>query len=141
MQETLVRFLGWEDPLEKGWATHSRILGLPMWLRQQRIHLQCRRPGLDTWVGTIPWRRERLPTPGFWPEEFHGLYIHGVAKSRTRLRDFHFHFQLTTIFRRSDYVPFVAKLYNPAPPPPPQSSFSELSEVLSPRLQSSLYLK
>ena len=32
----------------------------------------------ETWiqslVGTIPWRRERLPTPVFWPEEFHGLY-------------------------------------------------------------------
>ena len=25
-QETWVRFLGWEDPLEKGMATHSRIL-------------------------------------------------------------------------------------------------------------------
>ena len=24
----LVRFLGWEDPLEKGQATHSSILGL-----------------------------------------------------------------------------------------------------------------
>ena len=24
-------------------------------------------------VGKIPWRRERLPTPGFWPGEFHGL--------------------------------------------------------------------
>ena len=24
----LVRFLGWEDPLEKEWATHSSILGL-----------------------------------------------------------------------------------------------------------------
>ena len=24
MQETLVRFLGWEDPLHKGKATHSR---------------------------------------------------------------------------------------------------------------------
>ena len=22
----------------------------------------------------IPWRRERLPTPVFWPREFHGLY-------------------------------------------------------------------
>ena len=29
MQEILVRFLGWEDPLEKGSATHSSILGLP----------------------------------------------------------------------------------------------------------------
>ena len=28
----------------------------------------------DTWVGKIPWRRERLPIPVFWPGEFHGLY-------------------------------------------------------------------
>ena len=28
----------------------------------------------DPWVGKILWRRERLPTPVFWPEEFHGLY-------------------------------------------------------------------
>ena len=28
-QETLVRSLGWEDPLEKGNATHSSVLGLP----------------------------------------------------------------------------------------------------------------
>ena len=28
MQETLVRFLGLEDPLEKEQATHSSILGL-----------------------------------------------------------------------------------------------------------------
>ena len=32
MWETPVWFLGWEDPLEKGWATHSSILGLPLWL-------------------------------------------------------------------------------------------------------------
>ena len=30
MQETLVRFLGWEDLLEKGSATHSSILELPL---------------------------------------------------------------------------------------------------------------
>ena len=32
MQETQVRFLGREDLLEKGCATHSSILGLPSWL-------------------------------------------------------------------------------------------------------------
>ena len=32
MQETLVRFLGQGDPLEKGKATNSRIPGLPSWL-------------------------------------------------------------------------------------------------------------
>ena len=30
--------------------------------------------GFDLWVGKIPWRRERLPTPVFWPREFLGLY-------------------------------------------------------------------
>ena len=29
MRETHVPSLGWEDPLEKGMATHSSILGLP----------------------------------------------------------------------------------------------------------------
>ena len=32
------------------------------------------RPGFDPWVAKIPWRRESLPTPVFWPGEFHGLY-------------------------------------------------------------------
>ena len=27
----------------------------------------------ETWVGKILWRRERLPTPVFWPGEVHGL--------------------------------------------------------------------
>jgi len=32
------------------------------------------RPGFNPWVGKIPWRRERLPTPVCWPGEFHELY-------------------------------------------------------------------
>ena len=34
----------------------------------------CGRPGFNPCVGKIPWRREKLPTPVFWPGEFHGLY-------------------------------------------------------------------
>ena len=34
IQETLVQFLGQKDPLEKGYVTHSSILGLPWWLRE-----------------------------------------------------------------------------------------------------------
>ena len=34
------------------------------------IHLQWGRPGFDPWVGKIPWRRERLPSPLLWPGEF-----------------------------------------------------------------------
>ena len=33
--------------------------------------LQCRRPGFNSWVRKIPWRREWLPTPIFLPGEFH----------------------------------------------------------------------
>ena len=32
VQETLVQFLGWEDLLEKGEATHSSVLRLPLWV-------------------------------------------------------------------------------------------------------------
>ena len=31
-------------------------------------------PDLIPGLGRFPWRRERLPTPVFWPGEFHGLY-------------------------------------------------------------------
>ena len=37
-----------------------------------RIHLQCRIPGFDPWVGKIPWRRAWQPTPVFLPGESHG---------------------------------------------------------------------
>ena len=33
---------------------------------------QCRRPYLDPWVGKIPWRRKRQPTPVFLPGKSHG---------------------------------------------------------------------
>ena len=51
MQETPVRFLGWDDPLEKGKATHSSNSGL---------------------------------------ENSMDCMVHGVAKSQTRLSNFHF---------------------------------------------------
>ena len=94
MWETWVRSLGWEDPLEKGKATHSIILAwripwrIPaMW----RIHLQCGRPGFDPWVGKIPWRRERLYTPLSWPGEF---LEKSMGLQRVGLSHFHFHFLL-----------------------------------------------
>ena len=31
-------------------------------------------PGFDPWVGKIPWRKESLLTPIFWPGEFHRLH-------------------------------------------------------------------
>ena len=42
-------------------------------------------------LGSIPGlRRERLPTPVFWPGEFHGLQSM-ESQSQTGLSDFHFH--------------------------------------------------
>ena len=41
---------------------------------------------LEPLVGKIPWGRERLPTPVFWPGEFHGPM---GSQSRTGLNDFH----------------------------------------------------
>ena len=90
-----------------------------------RICLQCRRPRFHSWVGKIPWRRDRLPTPVFlvfpggsdskefahnaggldWAdplEKGSGLEnstdctIHGVTKSRTQLSNFHFHIHIYT---------------------------------------------
>ena len=43
------------------WWPSSILNGLP-W---SRICLQCRRPWFSSWVWRIPWRRDRLPTPGF----------------------------------------------------------------------------
>ena len=37
-------------------------LGLPRYLSWWRICLQCRRTQFNSWVGKIPWRRDKLPT-------------------------------------------------------------------------------
>ena len=47
------------------------------------IHLYCGRPGFDTQVEKIPGEREGYSSILAW----------GVAKNRTRLSDFQFHFQ------------------------------------------------
>ena len=69
------------------------------WLKQERIHLQCRKTRFDPWVGKIPWRRKWRPTPVFLPGQSHGQrslagYSPWVANSRTWLR------QLSTHTRR-----------------------------------------
>ena len=46
--------------------------GLPWWLRQKIICLQCRRPGFSPWLGKIPWRRKWPSTPVFLPGKSRG---------------------------------------------------------------------
>ena len=84
MQETGVQSLGWEDPLEKGMATHSSILAWRILWTEEPGELQSM--GLQrvrhNWVTNT--------TP-----------IHRVAKSRTRLSDFtsssNLHFIVATL--------------------------------------------
>ena len=47
------------------------IIRFPGGSDSKKICLQCRRPGFDPLVGKIPWRRERQPTPVFFPGEVH----------------------------------------------------------------------
>ena len=59
--------------------------------------LQSRRPGFSTWVGKILWRRERYPLLYSGLENSTGrgawrVTVYVVAKSRTQLRELHFHF-------------------------------------------------
>ena len=49
----------------------------------------------ETWVPSLGWEdpleEGKATPPVFWPGEFHNSVVHGVAKSQTRLSDFHFH--------------------------------------------------
>ena len=69
----------WDWAQNQGVIANSRVK-VSEWLENYQeetswsIRLQCRRPAFDPWLGKISWRRERLPTPVFWPGEFHGLY-------------------------------------------------------------------
>ena len=45
---------------------------LPWWLRWYSICLQCGRPGFDSWVGKIPWRRKWQSTPALLAGKSHG---------------------------------------------------------------------
>ena len=69
---------GHDEPVVAGSAYRCR---LPRWLRgktnkqtnkQTKTTCQCRRRGFYSWVGKIPWRRKRQPTPVFLPGESHG---------------------------------------------------------------------
>ena len=44
---------------------------------------------LEAWVQS-PGEGKGLPTPVFWPGEFHGLYSPWGCKESVRLSDFHF---------------------------------------------------
>ena len=65
MQETLVRFLGREDPLEKGQATHSSIFGLPWWLTGKESACNVGDLGLILGLGRSPGEGNGYPLQYF----------------------------------------------------------------------------
>ena len=93
MQETLVRFLGLGRSAGEGIGYLLQYSWTFLVAQLVKNPLQWGRPGSDPSAGKIPWRRERLPTSVFWYGEFHG-----VAKSRTSLSNFHFHFHCPKVF-------------------------------------------
>ena len=55
----------------------ERLLTVVFWPDRKSVvegecgrRLQCGRPGFQLWVGKIPWRRDRLPTPVFLPGDY-----------------------------------------------------------------------
>ena len=92
MQETLVQFLGWEDPLEKGQATHSSILGFPGSSDDKESAYNMEDLGLipgifPSWEDTL--EEGKATTAVFlsgaspWTRGAWQATVHRVAKSRT----------------------------------------------------------
>ena len=50
--------------------------------------------GLIPGLGKIPWKREQLSTPVFWPGEFHGLYSPWGGKESDMTEKLSLHFNL-----------------------------------------------
>ena len=79
MQDTQVRSLGQEDPLEKGMSTHSSLLAWRIPWTDETGGLPSMESQLDTTErltfslsNIIVWRRKWQPTPVFLPGESQG---------------------------------------------------------------------
>ena len=75
LQETLVQFLGGEVPLEKGYATHSCILGLPWCLDGKESACNVGHLGLIAVLERYPGRGHGNPLQYFGLENSHGQRI------------------------------------------------------------------
>ena len=93
MQATTVQFLGWEDPLRRDRLPTPVFLGFPGGSAGKES--ACNVGDLGSILGLGRSSREG----NVYPLQYSGLENsmdcigHGVAKSRTQLSDFPFHFQ------------------------------------------------
>ena len=83
MQKILVRFLGQEDLLEKGQATHSRILGSPLCCGSAGKEPACNAedPGSIPGSGRSPGEGTGYPLQHSGLENPMDYTVHGVAES------------------------------------------------------------
>ena len=88
-QETLVRFLCQKDILEKGKATHSSILGLPLWLSWKESSYNAGDLGSIPGLGRYPGEGKDYPLQYSGLENSMDCIVHGVTKHWTRLSYFH----------------------------------------------------
>ena len=95
MQETLVRSLDWEDPLEKGQATHYSILGLFCGSASKESTCNAGDLALIPGFGRSPGEGKGYPLQYSHLENSMDCVVYGVAKSQTRISDLHFHFRIT----------------------------------------------
>ena len=83
MQKSLVLFLSQEDPLEKGWATHSVFLGFPCGSADKESACNAGDLSLIPGLGRSPGEGKGYPLHYSGLENSMGCIVRGVAKSRT----------------------------------------------------------
>ena len=94
MQETLVQFLGQEDPLEKQWTTLPTpvFLGFPCGSAGKESASNVGDMRLVPDLGRSPGEGKGYPCQYSDLENSMNHIVHGDAKCRARLSNFHFHF-------------------------------------------------
>ena len=88
MRETQVQFRGQENPLEKGMATHSSILGFPCGSAGKESACNVGDLDLISGLGRSPGKRKGYPLHYSGLENSMNCIVHGVSKSWTRLSYF-----------------------------------------------------
>ena len=88
--ETLIQFLGQEDPLEKDRLPTPVFLGFPCGSASKESACNAGDQGSIPGLGRSPGEGKGYPFQYSGLENSMDCTVHGVTKSRTRLSDFHF---------------------------------------------------
>ena len=121
-QETWVRSLGQEnspggghgDPLQySGQWPQDKLLdfGLPQSFSGKESACNMGDLGSVPGLGRSLWRRERLPTPGFWPGESHGLYHAWDCRELDTTEPLSLHLVLLQVLCSSQFLFICRPLY------------------------------